>query len=115
MEYIIENRELLFEIISLFGLLLDIVGVIWLFYLKDIYFKKIRRGLRLDNYSIDRNIKNIHLGNAIIRKITSEINKTFDQISEQNEITRKKSNIALLIILLGFLMQSLVYLFRIFC
>lgn len=103
-----ENRELIFNIISAIGLILDIIGVIWLFRLKDSYFDKLRIGFKIQKeIPFSKDAKPVDLVNSSIRKIKSEFNKMIENVTEKNKSVNKEANKAFRLIILGFLIQFL--------
>jgi hypothetical protein len=91
------------------------IGVWLLFKLKDKYFDKLKIGFKIEKkIPFARDSKPLDLVNSASRQIKSEFNKMIDDVTIANSITNKKATRAMLLILTGFLIQTLSYLYKIF-
>ena len=104
-----ENNKLaVFNLLSLLGLILDIIGAIWLFKLKDNYFNRLNIGFKINRKTyVSSKTKNEDLVNSAIRALKKELNDMFSDVTEKNRRVNKKANKAFLLIVLGFSIQSL--------
>ena len=106
--------ENILNAVSLLGLVLDIIGVYLLFVLKDVYFKKLKTNLRLSKQEKMIFRRHEDFVGKSVHKLMESINEMFDKVSIENSRINKKAKTSMALILLGFLFQLLVYLFRIF-
>lgn len=106
--------ENVLNIISLLGLVLDIIGVYLLFVLKDVYFKKLSANLRLSSQEKRIYSRQEDMIGKSVHKLMESINEMFDKVAIENSIINKKAKKSMVLILLGFGLQLLVYLYRIF-
>ena len=114
-EFIIENKEIIFDSTSGVGLILDMIGVYLLFKLKDKYFDRLKIGFKIERkIPFSKDSKLVDLVNSSIRLLKNEFNDMINELTLENQKTSKKASKAMVLIILGFGLQFLVYVIRVF-
>ncbi|WP_142785227.1 hypothetical protein [Changchengzhania lutea] len=114
-EFIIDNKDKIFDSISAIGLILDMIGVYLLFKLKDKYFDRLKIAFKIERkIPFAGDSKPVNLVNSSIRILKNEFNDMINELTLKNQETSKKANKAMVLIILGFGLQFLVYAIKIF-